>query len=113
MILFKTCPRCGGDVDATYEEDVRCIQCAYRPAVALPSARVMTAGGVDRQRPPAGSKVGTARTGTGVLCARCASTFLMALDKVRGSDHTCYRCQACGHIFSPRLGDTEHEGSAS
>ncbi len=111
MILFKTCPRCGGDVDATYEEDVYCVQCAYRPATALPGDR-MVAGGVDRRRPPAGGDIGAAMTETGVRCARCASALLIALDKVRGSDHTCYRCEACGHIFSPRHGATEREGSA-
>ena len=33
MILFKSCARCGGDVDATFESDVHCVQCGHRPAV--------------------------------------------------------------------------------
>ena len=49
----------------------------------------------------------------GELCARCASTLLMALDKVRGSDHTCYRCQACGHIFSPVLAGPKSKSAAT
>lgn len=109
MILFKTCPRCGGDVDASYEEDVYCIQCAYRPAVAFPGPRVVTAGGVDRQRPPAANQATVAMNETGVLCGKCASALVIALDKVRANDNSCYRCQACGHIFSPRRGSTERD----
>ncbi len=35
MIVFKGCPRCGGDVDATHEDDVHCIQCGCRPTLTL------------------------------------------------------------------------------
>ena len=32
-IQFKACPRCGGDIDATYRDDIYCVQCAYRPTI--------------------------------------------------------------------------------
>ena len=41
MILFKRCPRCGGDVDAAAHDDARCVQCAHRPAVAFPGPVVV------------------------------------------------------------------------
>ena len=43
MILFKACPRCGGDVDVTYYADSFCFQCAYRPTVVYPGPRVVGA----------------------------------------------------------------------
>ncbi len=101
MILLKTCPRCGGDVDATYDDDVYCIQCAYRPAVAVPERRAVEAAlGV---RPgAAASATDSPATGPSLQCTKCFSQLLVALDKLRPEDHTCYRCRACGHIFSPR-----------
>lgn len=75
MILFKSCDRCGGDVDATFESDVYCVQCGHRPAgAARLSAR----------------------------CPACRSGSLVRLDRLNDDDHACYRCRMCGHIFSPR-----------
>ena len=37
-IHFRACPRCGGDVDAAFRDDVRCVQCGHRiyePTVGL------------------------------------------------------------------------------
>ena len=80
MILFKACPRCGGDVDASHRNDVRCIQCAHRPD-------------------PAG--LAKPRVGPGGSCPRCESISLVALDRLRAGDNRCYRCRPCGHVFSP------------
>ena len=111
MILFKTCPRCGGDVDATYDDDIYCVQCAYRPAGAVPERRAVEAA--------LGARLGAAvsatdsETGPGLQCAKCSSQLVVALDKVREEDHACYRCRECGHIFSPRDDDTGGQVSAS
>ncbi len=112
MILFKTCPRCGGDVDATYDDDVYCIQCAYRPAAAVPDRRAVEAALGVRLGAPA-SATDSPAIGPSPQCAKCASQLVVALDKVRGEDHACYRCRACGHIFSPRDDDTGRQVSAS
>ena len=37
-IHFRACPRCGGDVDAAFRDDIRCVQCGHRiyePAIGL------------------------------------------------------------------------------
>ena len=37
-IHLRACPRCGGDIDAAFRDDVRCVQCGHRiyePAVGL------------------------------------------------------------------------------
>ena len=43
--MFKQCPRCGGDVDASYSEDVHCLQCGNRPEVEYPGPVIVGAGG--------------------------------------------------------------------
>ena len=78
MILFKSCARCGGDVDATFESDVYCVQCGHRPTVP------------------------TLAAGHPVWCPACRSGGVARLDRLNDDDHACYRCQTCGHIFSPR-----------
>lgn len=102
MILFKACPRCGGDLDAGYKEDVFCVQCAFRPQVTLPGpvlvdGRFGTAqhagSGANRASPPVG-------------CPRCAMEEVVPLEKLRPHYNMCYRCRQCGHIFSPALPDT-------
>ena len=30
MIFFKACPRCNGDVDVTFYDEIYCIQCGHR-----------------------------------------------------------------------------------
>ena len=90
MILFKACPRCGGDVDATDKTDIFCVQCAHRPAVVSLQVGAQDGGGF----------VGV--TGLEALCPRCDSDETIALEKLRARDNTCYRCRKCGHIFSPR-----------
>ena len=93
MFLFKDCPRCGGDLDATDTTDVRCVQCGHRPDVGgLVERRVSGHGFVPL-------------TGLELLCPRCDSDFTIALEKLRERDNTCYRCRKCGHIYSPRLPD--------
>ncbi len=86
MILFKQCPRCGGDVDVTYHDDPYCVQCSHRPTLAYPGPKV-----VDTTAPPAPS----------AQCPRCGRLDLLELEKLRDLDNTCYRCRKCGHIFSP------------
>ena len=43
--MYKQCPRCGGDVDASFSEDVRCVQCGDRPKVVYPGPIVLGEGG--------------------------------------------------------------------
>ena len=87
MILFKACPRCGGDVDTSQADGARCFQCAHRPdedalaAMMRPRAQVSD--------------------GPGCTCPRCESTALVMLDRLRDEDNYCYRCRPCGHVFSP------------
>ena len=113
MILFKACPRCGGDVDTTYQEDVYCIQCGHRPAVRLPAPRLTmrepdtgaaSGGGLGVSDVLEGAVV---RQATGELfrlvhtCPRCDAERAIELKKLRPWDNTCYRCRRCGFIFSP------------
>ena len=112
MILFKTCPRCGGDVDTTYDDDVHCVQCAYRLAIAAPDRRAMEAA-LGVRLGAVASATDSPVTGPGLQCAKCSSQLLVELDKVRVEDHACYRCRACGHIFSPRDDDAGRQVSAS
>ena len=94
MILFKSCARCGGDVDATFESDVYCVQCGHRPAVPpLAAGRPAEAG-----RPT-------------VWCPACRSGRTVRLDRLHDADHTCYRCRICGHVFSP--GKRSQDAAAS
>ncbi len=87
MILFKACPRCGGDVDTSQADDARCIQCAHRPDDNALAALVNPHGQLG-SRP-------------GCTCPRCGSTALVMLDRLRAEDNYCYRCRPCGHVFSP------------
>ncbi len=102
MILFKACPRCGGDVDATHPDDVSCVQCAHRPTAVLPGPRVADNRNMvptmhhQTVRPQVNSMDAL------VKCPRCGSEEIVKLEKVRHHDNTCYRCRMCGHIFSPQ-----------
>ena len=87
MILFKACPRCGGDVDTSQADDVRCIQCAHRPDDTSLAALMMPHGQI--------------KGGPSCTCPRCESTALVMLDRLRDEDNYCYRCRPCGHVFSP------------
>ena len=109
VIFLKACPRCDGDVDATYPEDVYCVQCAHRmPAAPTGSQfdRAASHGPPDSPRPTADVNtldkvVGQER----VPCPRCRSTELVPLDKLRPDYNTCFRCRSCGHVFSPSSED--------
>jgi DNA-directed RNA polymerase subunit RPC12/RpoP len=107
MILFKACTRCGGDVSATYADDIFCIQCSYRLTASElhdVRARVPNAGSIKDRRP---SESAVAKVSLAVsrspssTCPRCGSTDLVRLERLRQRDNTCYRCRPCGHIFSP------------
>ena len=87
MILFKACPRCGGDVDTSRADDVRCLQCAHRPDDYALAALM-------RPRDQLGDD-------NHCTCPRCESTALVILDRLRDDDNYCYRCRPCGHVFSP------------
>jgi predicted RNA-binding Zn-ribbon protein involved in translation (DUF1610 family) len=124
MILFKACPRCGGDIDTTYGDDVHCIQYAHRPAVVCPGPRL-----AEPQRDRAekwtdtpagwrGSKEAVARPPTSAraewtICPKCGSAGTMELDKLRFQDNTCYRCRSCDHIFSPYAEGSEPQPGAA
>ena len=94
MILFKACGRCGGDVDATFESDVYCVQCGHRPALAPVAAER-----------PAGTERPT------IWCPACRSDRTVRLSRLHDADHTCYRCRICGHIFSPGQRSQDAEAS--
>ena len=94
MILFKSCARCGGDVDATFESDVYCVQCGHRPAV-----------------PPLAIGQPAEASRTPAWCPACRSSGVARLDRLNDDDHACYRCRTCGHIFSPR--ESEPRSAAS
>ena len=91
MILFKACPRCGGDVDANHHDDVYCVQCAYRPTVVFPGPRIV------EQEP--GRGVGESKLE--MVCPSCGSEKAIRLEKLLPHDNNCYRCRSCGHIYSP------------
>lgn len=110
-------------MDATYRDDVYCVQCAYRPTVAYPGPRVVerpwnsaaTAADVGdlrtAPRPDAAEEAGD--EGARALCPRCGSERLVRLDLLRPQDNACYRCGSCGHIFSPALSKPEDQGDAT
>ena len=100
MIHFKSCPRCGGDVDATYTDDVHCVQCSHR----LDAASLTAPERAGRRSPDV---LGTQEVGAGTYaCPRCGSSALISLDRLRLGDNYCYRCRPCGHIFSPAARST-------
>ena len=114
MILFKACPRCGGDIDATYPEDSFFVQCAHRPHAVKPGPQLVhkTPSAVNS---PAGDSdlaalepVLTGQAGIS-SCPRCGSVDHIRLDRLRQRDNTCYRCRLCGHIFSPADGKEERQ----
>ena len=125
MILFKQCPRCGGDVECTFLDDVHCVQCAYRPDFIYPGPRAVLRGsrrqkGRDRgsgrdQRPMlvqaaranGRRDIGYRPISVALPCPRCACGELEHLEKLRSGDNSCYRYRDCGHIYSPRLAATQ------
>ena len=123
MILFKACPRCGGDVDSSYHEDIYCVQCAYRPKVVYPGPRVIDdlmnddarvarrAGPQASRRPDRVVDVGAAHEIP--MCPKCGSQQPIQLEKLRPEDNVCYRCRSCGHIFNPRAGTSTTDHSVA
>ena len=112
MILFKACARCGGDVDATFMDDVYCVQCAFRPPVRLPGSRPADA------MPSVASRVRDAELIdlpelSRQFCPRCGSEKVTELDKIEAQYNTCFRCNDCTHVFSPLGIDDELESQAS
>ena len=97
MILFKACPRCGGDLDTTYGDDVHCVQCGNRPAVVFPGPRILS--GSELLMPSLAD--GDVNESGEIICPSCGTVSVVELQKLRPDDHTCYRCRRCGHIFSP------------
>ena len=109
MILFKACPRCGGDVDTTYGDDVHCFQCGNRPPVVFPGPRILS----ESARPKGNLADGDVDEHSGIICPSCGTISVVELQKLRPDDHTCYRCRRCGHIFSPtRDGSGEWSSTA-
>lgn len=123
MILFKACPRCGGDVDATYHDDVYCVQCAFRPVAVFPGPRILGS------RPPTAViqarsdrsgdmrlpdlMTGLGILGPGICCPKCGSERLVELERMRPEDNICCRCRTCGHIFSPRVEGAQRRPDAA
>ena len=103
MILFKACPRCGGDIDATYQDDAYCVQCGNRPHVAFPGPRVVA------NHEPITEDWNPMREH--MVCPSCSAEKVVKLDKVRTDYNTCYRCHPCGHIYSPSAKRTRERGS--
>ena len=120
VILFKACPRCGGDIDISRSDDIYCVQCSHRPEVVYPGPRIVQEAsqedgspvtGLDPIAMPhgpveehTGGPAGPAGTSCANPCPRCGSVELVPLDKLRQRDNNCYRCCMCGHIFSPATG---------
>lgn len=93
-------------MDATYSEDVYCIQCSHRPADAEALAAMASAegsGGLEMGFATSSSEpdAGTPSALAVNTCPRCKSKDLVQLDRLRRGDNVCYRCRPCGHIFSP------------
>ena len=109
MILFKSCPRCGGDVDATYNDDVYCVQCAYRPTVIFPGPRIVERNPeylrelLNADDAGVGVEGEVMPMGVPIVCPKCGAQKFMTLEKLRSEDNACFRCRSCGHIFSPML----------
>ena len=117
-IHLRACPRCGGDVDAAFRDDVRCVQCGHRiyePAVGLrhsgsPEA-VQRSGPLATECPkmsqndahkyiePSLDLDSDAEAAS--PCPRCRSVDLVELDRLMPDHNLCLRCRLCGHIFSP------------
>ena len=118
MILFRSCPRCGGDIDTTSADDVYCVQCAHRMESSFRGQLVVEqapdggsgvpspAGSADLEDPVA---VEARRSRPRVegrpaipRCPRCGSGDVVRLEKIDPKYNTCLRCRLCGHVFSPR-----------
>ncbi|MBM3933953.1 MAG: hypothetical protein FJ319_06585 [SAR202 cluster bacterium] len=100
MILFRSCPRCGGDVDSTFSEDVKCIQRVNRPEVAYPGPRVLTGRSDALASLPAEMETMAGGPG-GAVCPRCGDARTSRLGRLREEDNVCFRCRKCAFIFSP------------
>ena len=48
-----------------------------------------------------------------IHCLRCNSLSTVALDKMANNANTCYRCRACGHIFSPLASGESDSGQSA
>ncbi len=48
-----------------------------------------------------------------IRCLRCNSLSTVALDKMATNANTCYRCRACGHIFSPHASGLVDSGQSA
>lgn len=112
MILFKACPRCGGDVDATFHDDVYCVQSGFRPVVKIPGSRTAEA------MPAVANRLGDIdlielEEPTNQFYPRCGSEKVTELDKIEAHYNTCYRCNGCSHVFSPLEIDDDLESQAS
>ena len=117
MILFKACTRCGGDIDISYEDDIYCVQCGYRPASDLPHPLAVPRP-ADESASPIAEVPRTVRrkvavgVDSEVSCAKCGFEQAVQLDKLRPRDNACYRCRLCGHIFSPGADELPDAASA-
>ena len=84
------------DLDSAQFEDV-----ATATGIGTEGAGDATQNGAAAaDRPEAQNRV-VARDKSPVRCPRCNSRSIAALEKMATSANTCYRCHACGHIFSP------------
>ena len=120
MAILRGCGRCGGDILTADANNIRCLQCGHRPALPITALRrhgkqVIDGGGST----PKAADVNAIFDGAGApqnadndsvdrndadadaRCPRCEDTAFIALEKLRPHFNTCYRCQLCGHIFSP------------
>lgn len=75
------------------------MQCAFRPPVAIAENRQVD---ISYKQLKAVSPV-AGKTTPIVGCPRCALEDVIPLEKLRPHYNTCYRCRACGHIFSPGM----------
>ncbi len=94
--MFKSCPRCGGDVDASFSDDVHCLQCGDRPEVVYPGPVVLGAGGRHSEEEAVAEACGASG-----VCPRCGTSGPVMLEKVRPDYNTCFRCRRCSHVYSP------------
>lgn len=120
MVILRGCARCGGDVLTRDAKNVRCLQCGYRPEMPIAALRRHArrsaqgrASGIEELEALFGAEFASdaaedkagevSDAALGERCPRCEEVDLVALDKLRPHFNTCYRCQLCGHIFSPAV----------
>ena len=126
MILFKACPRCGGDVDATYQDDVCCVQCSHRPEVAYPGPRVvhqssgasMGGGPITALDPqpdvPTAIDPSATKDPSTTSCPRYDSSELIRLDRLRqGITPATAAAGAATSSVRPAANGWGHEGQRS